>query len=75
LACSECGADHLSGWREDAGDYDGVDLPEDDFDYNEFVRREFGKSPKPAGMSAGWWLVALALLVVTIIAWLFGSGR
>src|SRR3954463_1087673 len=28
LACPECGADHNSGWREDADTYDGIDLPE-----------------------------------------------
>jgi hypothetical protein len=48
LACPECGADHSSGWREEAGNYDGVDLP-DEFDYEEFTRREFGSSLKPAG--------------------------
>ena len=26
LACPECGADHTSGWREDAEAYDGMDL-------------------------------------------------
>jgi len=66
LACPECGADHNSGWREDADSYDGVDLPEQ-FDYEEFTRKEFGSSPKPAGVRTLWWLTAIVLLVLTII--------
>ena len=27
LACKHCGADHNSGWREDADIYDGTDVP------------------------------------------------
>jgi hypothetical protein len=72
LACPECGADHSSGWREDAGNYDGVDLP-DEFDYEEFTRREFGPSLKPAGISAFWWMTAIVLLLLTLL-YLF-AGR
>ena len=48
LACPECGADHTSGWREDAEAYDAVDLPDEDFNYEEFVKQEFGSSRRPA---------------------------
>ena len=71
LACPECGADHNSGWREDAGAYDGVDLGEDDFNYEEFVREEFGKSPKPCGISVVWWLTAIVLLAALAALWVF----
>ena len=47
LACPECGADHTSGWREDAETYDAVDLPDEDFNYEEFVKQEFGSSRRP----------------------------
>jgi hypothetical protein len=67
LACPECGADHNSGWREEAGSYDGLDLPEENFDYEEFARREFGGSPKPAGISALWWVTAIVVLALTIL--------
>jgi hypothetical protein len=71
LACPECGADEKSGWREDAERYDGVDLP-DEFDYDEFTRREFGKSVKPVGISAVWWVTAIVVLVLTLLYFLVG---
>ena len=72
LACPECGADHNSGWREDAESYDGVDLPEE-FDYEEFRRREFGVSPKPPGISAIWWITGIGLVLLTLLY--FFAGR
>ena len=71
LACPKCGADHNSGWREDASSYDGVDLPED-FDYDEFAQREFGGDPKRSGIHALWWLTAIVLFVLTLV-YLLGS--
>jgi hypothetical protein len=71
LACPECGADHNSGWREDAASYDGVDLP-DEFDYDEFARREFGSSPKPVGTSRIWWITAIVVLALTIVYFFVG---
>ena len=50
-ACPECGADHNSGWREGAEAYDAVDLPDEDFNYEEFVKQEFG-SPKTRGQKS-----------------------
>jgi hypothetical protein len=69
LACPECGADHNSGWRIDSAD--GLDLPDDDFDYNEFVRREFSTSAKPAGIKTIWWITAIVLLLLCIALYLF----
>lgn len=70
LACPECGADHNSGWRADAGTYDGLGLPDDDFDYDEFVRGEFGSGSRPAGFKAIWWSAAVLLILVLVIAYL-----
>ncbi len=58
LACPECGADHRSGWREEA---------EDEFDYEEFVAEEFGKPVKPPGIRPLWWATAVLLLLA--FAW------
>ena len=70
-ACPECGADEETGWCEDAyGQRLGV--PEDDFDYNEFVEREFGDGKyglKPQGLHWFWWLVGLGLLAALILQW------
>jgi hypothetical protein len=66
LACPECGADHNSGWRPDAETADGLDLPENDFNYDEFVRREFGSGLKPPGIKTIWWITAIIILVVSI---------
>lgn len=67
LACPTCGADHNSGWRIDADIHDGLDLPgDDDFDYDDFTRREFGSGLKPAGIRTIWWITAIIILVVSI---------
>lgn len=71
LACPECGADHNSGWREDAGVYDGVDVDDEPFDYDEFVENEFGAGRKPARVKTIWWLTALALLIAFLALYLY----
>ena len=67
LACPECGADHRSGWREDADTYDGVDLQEHDFNYDNFVKQEFGSKAKPAGLKTIWWIVGIVLIVAFVL--------
>ncbi len=61
-ACPECGADHNSGWKEEA-DSDGLDLPDADFRYNEWVGEEFGNSPKPTVVKPIWWIAAIILVI------------
>ena len=67
LACPQCGADHSSGWREDADTYDGVNLPQHDFDYDEFVKQEFESQAKPAGIKTVWWIVGIGLIVALVL--------
>ena len=66
LACPECGADHNSGWREDADIYDAVDLPDEKFNYDNFIREEFGSPAKPAGIQRLWWIIAVLLLLAFV---------
>ena len=73
-ACPQCGADHNSGWREEAENYEALDLPDEDFNYDEFVRREFGSSVKPAGMKMIWWITAILILIATVALY-FLSAR
>ena len=69
-ACPECGSDENTGWSEDAKNAE-LDLPDEDFNYDEFVEREFGrKKPKPQGIPWFWWLIAILLLVAFIAFWL-----
>lgn len=64
LACPECGADHNSGWREDAAD--GLDLPDEEFDYDQFVKDEFGSgAPRVRPI----WAITAAVLLVAIVLW------
>jgi hypothetical protein len=67
LACPECGADHNSGWKEDSNTYDGTNLPAHDFNYDEFVQREFESQVKPAGLKTIWWIVAIVLVVALVL--------
>jgi len=68
-ACPECGSDEQTGWSEAAG-YDHLDLPDEDFDYGDFVKREFGnEKPIPRGVSWFWWLLAVALAVGLLLVW------
>jgi uncharacterized membrane protein YvbJ len=71
LACPECGADHNSGWREDVDTYDAVGLPDEDFNYDKFVREEFGSALKPAGIKTFWWIAAIVFIVVFIVIYFY----
>jgi hypothetical protein len=60
-ACPECGACEKTGWSVEAAT-SGLDLPDDSFDHDEFVREEFGrKTVAPRGIKSFWWIVALLL--------------
>ncbi|HUB86409.1 MAG TPA: zinc ribbon domain-containing protein [Verrucomicrobiae bacterium] len=66
--CPECGSDESSGWSEQAR-ADNLGLPDEHFDYDEFVKEEFGSGRhKPRGISWFWWGIAI-LLVVLMLLW------
>jgi uncharacterized membrane protein YvbJ len=68
-ACPECGADEHTGWSEEAR-YGGLDLPEENFDYEEFVKREFVKGSRvPRGLHWFWWIVAILALLAFVLFW------
>jgi len=69
-ACPECGADERSGWREEM--VDGLDLPDEEFDYGDFVKKEFGPEVKPAGIGWAWWAAAVAALLAFVAMLLRG---
>lgn len=46
---------------------DGLDLPDDSFDYDDFCKREFGKFPHTRlGIKWYWWVLAVICLIVMI---------
>ena len=63
-ACPECGACEDTGWAEDAG-YESTHLEEDEFDYDDFVAREFEEGGRLRGKSLNiiWVIVALFLIL------------
>jgi hypothetical protein len=68
-ACPECGSDEQTGWSEESAG-DGLDLPEEKFDYDDFVQREFGKKgPVPRGVHWFWWLIAVVLVAAFLFFW------
>ena len=72
VACPECGADEDTGWSDDAYAH-SLGLPDEDFDYDEFVERELGEPDrptlKPQGLHWFWWLVALGLVIAMLSFW------
>ncbi|MEX2579523.1 MAG: hypothetical protein WD342_10750 [Verrucomicrobiales bacterium] len=62
--CPKCGAKKENCRWIGAETHDGLDLPDDEFDYEDFVAREFGQgSPKRDPKKIFWWIVALITLV------------
>lgn len=59
-ACPGCGADEKTGWS-DSAHADNLGIPDENFDYDDFVKEEFGVSPKPRGIHWFWWLTAVLL--------------
>jgi len=69
-ACPECGSDERTGWSDKAH-YDNLDLPDGNFDYEDFVKREFGgERILPRGIRWFWWLVTILVVGGLVCLWL-----
>jgi zinc-ribbon domain len=69
-ACPECGSDEKTGWSDEAR-VSELGLPDEEFDYDEFVKEEFGGGRnKPRGIGWFWWLTALLLAALLIFLFL-----
>jgi hypothetical protein len=63
-ACPGCGADEKTGWSDSAY-ASRLGIPDENFDYDEFVKEEFGATRvKPRGIHWLWWLTALILVIL-----------
>lgn len=69
-ACDCCGACERSGWKAESDVYDGIDLPDDDFDYDAFIAEEFDEGKTKRNMSNVWWWVALVLAAAFLFSFL-----
>ena len=69
-ACPECGSCEKTGWSDETA-ADG--LPDGGFDYDDFVKREFGggSEVRPRGVSPLWWVVALVLVLLFFLGYVF----
>ena len=63
-SCPECGVDENTGWSDSAY-ADRLGIPDDNFDYDKYVKEEFGPSSvKPRGIHWIWWVTALLLVLL-----------
>lgn len=69
-ACPECGACEKSGWSDRSLHEDGLDLPDEDFDYAGFVAEEFAGGPKRS-LPQWFWTVVAAVLLLAFAALVF----
>lgn len=66
--CPGCGSDAKTGWSDEVSSSSPA-IPDSDFDYNDYVRREFGgPDPRPRGISWFWWMIACVLVVLSLFA-------
>jgi hypothetical protein len=74
-SCPECGSDNTTGWAEDADMWAAVPtdhVEDDEFDYDEFIAREFGDT-RTRGMRVS--VIVLALVALLTILLLLLSTR
>jgi RNA polymerase subunit RPABC4/transcription elongation factor Spt4 len=67
--CPECGSDEKTGWSENTI-YDGTDIvdpDEDDFNYEDWRRRESGGGKRRSPREWLWWVIAVAVLVAFLL--------
>lgn len=68
--CPACGADEQTGWS-DAAQADRLGIPDENFDYDRFVREEFAPARPPRRRWHWlWWATALGLSLLLLFFWL-----
>ncbi|MCH2062901.1 MAG: hypothetical protein MK194_04155 [Roseibacillus sp.] len=59
-------------WEQDEA-HDGLDLPDEEFDYEDFVAREFGHRTSKAIRIRWYWVVTAVALVGALLVLLLGG--
>jgi len=68
-SCPACGSDENTGWS-DQTIYDGTGIEDpDEFDYEDWKRRELGGGTTKPSIGWFWWVVAIGILMA--FAWLY----
>ena len=69
--CPACGSDDQTGCSEETNTGE-LGLPDEAFNYEEFVQEEFGggRRVKPKGIHWFWWLTALILVILLLVMFL-----
>jgi len=69
-SCPQCGSDENTGWSDEAH-VGGLDLPDEEFNYEKFVENEFDGKKKlvPKGLHPFWSLVAIAVVIAFVLLW------
>ncbi len=77
-SCGGCGATREGNEWFGPEAYDGLGLDDEEFDYDEFLRREFGEEgraeplvPPHDSERALWWVTAVILLLAFILAFVW----
>ena len=66
-ACPACGSCEATGWSDEAASSE-LGLPDEEFNYDEFAKREFGGEARvPRGISRFWWLIAVVVAILLLI--------
>ena len=65
-ACPECGADENTGWSEEAR-YQDLDVPTEDFDYQEFLKHEFSGSSPEKRRKQTWITIGVFLMLAAFV--------
>lgn len=67
-SCPHCGADDETAWKDGVSSY--IVEEQEEFDYDEYVRNNYGGgAAKPAGVKWWVWVIAVVLLALFILRW------
>lgn len=69
LACPSCGADERTGWSDSAHcDRLGIPDPDEEFDYEAFVKEEFSdERDRPVRPKMIWMVTAVVVVLIFLL--------